>query len=53
MTRALVIGAGVGGLCAAATLQKRGLATTLLERTAKLGEGSASWIAGGMLSPSQ
>ena len=51
MTRALVIGAGVGGLCAAATLQERGLATTLVERTAKLGEGSASWIAGGMLAP--
>ena len=51
MTRALVIGAGVGGLCAAATLQERGLATTLVERTAKLGDGSASWIAGGMLAP--
>lgn len=51
MSNALVIGAGVGGLCAAATLQERGVATTLVERTAKLGETSASWIAGGMLAP--
>jgi glycine oxidase len=51
MTRALVIGAGVSGLCAAVTLQERGLATTLVERSAKLGETSASWIAGGMLAP--
>ncbi len=51
MTRALVIGAGVGGLCTALTLQERGVATTLAERAAKLGETSASWIAGGMLAP--
>jgi glycine oxidase len=51
MTRALVIGAGVGGLCAAVTLQESGLATTLVERAARLGETSASWIAGGMLAP--
>jgi glycine oxidase len=51
MTGALVIGAGVGGLCTATALQERGLATTLVERTAKLGETSASWIAGGMLAP--
>jgi glycine oxidase len=51
MRRALVIGAGVGGLCAATALQERSLATTLVERTATLGETSASWIAGGMLAP--
>ncbi len=51
MTRALVIGAGVAGLCTALTLQERGAATTLAERAAKLGEASASWIAGGMLAP--
>ncbi len=51
MSGALVIGAGVAGLCTAVTLQERGVATTLVERTAKLGEASASWIAGGMLAP--
>jgi glycine oxidase len=51
MSGALVIGAGVGGLCAALALQERGVATTLVERSAKLGESSASWIAGGMLAP--
>jgi glycine oxidase len=51
MSRALVIGAGVGGLCAALTLQEQGVATTLVERSARLGESSASWIAGGMLAP--
>jgi glycine oxidase len=51
LSAALVIGAGVGGLCAALALQERGVATTLVERSAKLGEGCCSWIAGGMLAP--
>jgi glycine oxidase len=51
MSGALVIGAGVGGLCTALALQQRGVATTLVERSAKLGEAAASWIAGGMLAP--
>jgi glycine oxidase len=51
MSGAVVIGAGVGGLCAALALQERGVATTLVERSAKLGEGCCSWIAGGMLAP--
>ncbi len=46
-----VIGAGVGGLCAAVTLQERGVPTTLIERSAKLGDACCSWIAGGMLAP--
>ena len=37
MSRALVIGAGVGGICVALALQERGAATTLVERSAKLG----------------
>ena len=46
-----VIGAGVGGLCAAVTLQESGLATTLIERSSRLGDACCSWIAGGMLAP--
>ena len=46
-----VIGAGVGGLCAAVTLQARGVATTLIERSTRLGDVCCSWIAGGMLAP--
>ena len=48
---ALVLGAGVAGLCAAVTLQERGVATTLFECSAKLGDACCSWIAGGMLAP--
>ncbi len=51
MTRVIVIGAGVAGLCTAATLQERGAATMLVERSANFGEGCCSWIAGGMLAP--
>ena len=40
MTRVIVIGAGVAGLCTAPTLQERGAATTLVERSANFGEGA-------------
>jgi glycine oxidase len=48
--RATVIGAGVGGLCAAVALVERGAQVTLIERSRELG-GNASWLAGGMLAP--
>jgi glycine oxidase len=50
MTRALVIGAGVAGLCCATTLVERGAQVTVLERSRELGA-NASWLAGGMLAP--
>jgi len=49
--KAAVLGAGVGGLCTAVTLQERGVQTTLIERSARLGDVCCSWIAGGMLAP--
>ena len=48
---AIVIGAGVAGLCAAVTLAERGAAVTLYERWESLGDAAASWLAGGMLAP--
>src|ERR1700722_5578707 len=50
MSRVLVIGAGVAGLCCATTLVERGAQVTVLERSRELG-GNASWLAGGMLAP--
>src|SRR5580700_8298123 len=50
MSRVLVIGGGVAGLCCATTLAERGAHVTLLERSPELG-GNASWLAGGMLAP--
>jgi glycine oxidase len=50
MSRVLVIGAGVAGLCCATTLVERGAKVTLFERSRELG-GNASWLAGGMLAP--
>jgi glycine oxidase len=47
----IVIGAGVAGLTSALELADRGLAVELVERGRVLGEGSCSWMAGGMLAP--
>ena len=47
----IVIGAGVAGLTSALELADRGLAVEVLERGHALGEGSCSWMAGGMLAP--
>lgn len=38
MTKAIVVGAGLGGLTAAASLHRRGIDTTVLEQSAQLGE---------------
>jgi glycine oxidase len=46
-----VIGAGVAGLTCALELADRGLAVEVVERNPVLGEGSCSWMAGGMLAP--
>lgn len=46
-----VIGAGVAGLACAVELTARGLAVEVLERAGALGDGSCSWMAGGMLAP--
>src|SRR6202020_2997955 len=50
MSRVLVIGGGVAGLCCATTLAERGAHVMVLERSPELG-GNASWLAGGMLAP--
>jgi glycine oxidase len=47
----IVIGAGVAGLACALELTDRGLAVEVVERGQALGEGSCSWMAGGMLAP--
>jgi glycine oxidase len=49
--RATVLGAGVAGLACALELAERGVAVEVLEREARLGAGSCSWYAGGMLAP--
>jgi glycine oxidase len=46
-----VIGAGVAGLTCALELAERGVAVEVLERAPRLGAGSCSWFAGGMLAP--
>jgi glycine oxidase len=47
----IVIGAGVAGLTCALELHERGLGVEVIERDPRLGEGSCSWMAGGMLAP--
>jgi glycine oxidase len=47
----IVIGAGVAGLTSALELAERGLGVEVVERGQVLGEGSCSWMAGGMLAP--
>ena len=47
----IVIGAGVAGLTCALELADRGLGVEVVERGRALGEGSCSWMAGGMLAP--
>jgi glycine oxidase len=47
----IVIGAGVAGLTCALELADRGLAVEVVERGSALGQGSCSWMAGGMLAP--
>ena len=47
----IVIGAGVAGLACALELADRGLGVEVIERGRALGEGSCSWMAGGMLAP--
>ena len=49
--RVTVIGAGVVGLATAMELCERGVEVTILERSAELGQGACSWLAGGMLAP--
>ncbi len=47
----VVVGAGVAGLAAALELSERGLKVEIVDRGCALGEGSCSWMAGGMLAP--
>jgi len=47
----IVIGAGVAGLACALELAERGHLVEVVERGRALGEGSCSWMAGGMLAP--
>ncbi|MGB6487594.1 MAG: FAD-dependent oxidoreductase, partial [Steroidobacteraceae bacterium] len=49
--RAIVLGAGVAGLACAVELAERGVTVEVLERGERLGAGSCSWYAGGMLAP--
>ena len=51
VVQASVIGAGVAGLACALELAERGVAVEVLERAERLGAGSCSWCAGGMLAP--
>lgn len=46
-----VIGAGVAGLCCALELAECGARVDLVDRGHRLGDGSCSWQAGGMLAP--
>ena len=47
----IVVGAGVAGLACALELAERGVAVEVVERGRALGDGSCSWMAGGMLAP--
>jgi glycine oxidase len=47
----IVVGAGVAGLACALELAERGVAVEIVERGQALGDGSCSWMAGGMLAP--
>jgi glycine oxidase len=47
----IVVGAGVAGLAAALELSERGLNVEVIDRGRALGDGSCSWMAGGMLAP--
>jgi glycine oxidase len=47
----IVVGAGVAGLATALELSERGLSVEVVDRGPALGEGSCSWMAGGMLAP--
>lgn len=46
-----IVGAGIAGLCCAVELAERGVDVEVLERSERLGAGSCSWYAGGMLAP--
>ena len=46
-----VIGAGVAGLTSALALAERGCSVEVLDRSASLGAGACSYLAGGMLAP--
>ncbi len=50
-SRIIVVGAGVAGMTCALELADRGFAVEVIERASQLGEGSCSWMAGGMLAP--
>jgi 2-polyprenyl-6-methoxyphenol hydroxylase-like FAD-dependent oxidoreductase len=47
MTKAIIIGGGIGGLCAAIALRKKGIAATVFERVPELkevGAGLSLWV---------
>ncbi len=50
-SKVIVVGAGVAGLACALELEERGLSVEVIDRGRRLGEGSCSWMAGGMLAP--
>src|SRR5260370_15945219 len=51
LSMCLYVVAGVAGLAWALELFERGLQVEVVERGRRLGEGSCSWMAGGMLAP--
>jgi len=51
MTRAIVLGSGVAGLCVAAELVARGCEVTVRDPAPRPGPHGCSWWAGGMLAP--